>query len=141
MDTAINPGLSFAQTQANDAAKARALMGRKVETKDEARQVAEEFEGIFLSTMLESMFAGVKTDGPFGGGNAEGAYRSMLNQEYAKAISRSGGIGIADQVYAEILRTQNVATPEMSTPEISTDEISTPAQTPDKARADKAQVQ
>lgn len=131
MDASFAPDLSFAQTQASDSAKARSLMNRNVQTKNEARQVAEEFESIFLSTMLESMFAGIETDGPFGGGHAEGAYRSMLNQEYAKAISLSGGIGIADQVYAEILRTQNVATPE----------ISTPAPTPIKANADKAQVQ
>ncbi len=75
---------------------------------DPARRVAEEFEAIFLSRVLEHMFAGLPTDGPFGGGHAEGIFRSMMNQEYAKSVSRSGGVGIADAVYKEILRAQEL---------------------------------
>jgi len=96
---------SQAHSQASST-KTELVQSRKVQTREEARAVAEEFESVFLSTMLDTMFSGIKTDGYFGGGHAEGIYRSMLNQEYAKAITRSGGIGIADQVYAEILRTQ-----------------------------------
>ena len=56
--------------------------------------------------MLEHMFAGVPTDGPFGGGHAEGIYRSLMLQEYGQAIARAGGIGLADELTAEILRIQ-----------------------------------
>jgi Rod binding domain-containing protein len=77
-------------------------------TKDagEARRVAEDFEALFLSQMVQHMFAGVPTDGPFGGGNAENIYRSLLATEYGKLISRTGGIGIADAVQREILKLQ-----------------------------------
>ena len=54
------------------------------------------------------MFAGIKTDGPFGGGHAEEMFRSMLSQEYGKASVRGNSIGIADQVYREILKTQEI---------------------------------
>ncbi len=72
----------------------------------EARQVAEDFEALFLSQMLQHMFAGIETDGPFGGGHAETIYRSLLANEYGKLVSRTGGVGIADAVQREILKLQ-----------------------------------
>lgn len=74
----------------------------------QARKAAEEFEAFFIAQTVEAMFAGVETDGPFGGGHAEQVFRSMLSQEYGKSMARSGGVGIADQVYREILKTQEV---------------------------------
>jgi Rod binding domain-containing protein len=56
--------------------------------------------------MLESMFAGVKTDKMFGGGSAENMYRSLLNQEYGKVISQRGSLGIADAIKREMLHLQ-----------------------------------
>ena len=73
---------------------------------DRAHQAAEDFEAVFLSQMLETMTSGLKTDGPLGGGSGEGVFRSMLNQEYSKAITKAGGIGVADAVYREMLRMQ-----------------------------------
>lgn len=77
-------------------------------TKDNqsARAAAEEFEQTFLTTMLESMFQGVKTSAPFGGGHAEQQFRSVLLGEYAKDMAKGGSIGIADEVYREILAIQ-----------------------------------
>ena len=56
--------------------------------------------------MLEQMWTGIEAEAPFGGGHAEKVYRSMVVGEYAKSISAAGGIGIADQVYREILSAQ-----------------------------------
>jgi len=72
------------------------------------RAVAEEFESHFLSAMLGHMFAGIESDGPFGGGHGEEMFRPLLVQEYGKIMSRSGGIGIADAVERELLRLQEV---------------------------------
>ena len=71
-----------------------------------ARAAAVKFEAFFLGQFLESMFAGVRTDGMFGGGNAENVYRSMLTQEYGKTIAAAGGVGIADSVYRSIIQIQ-----------------------------------
>jgi flagellar protein FlgJ len=100
-----NTLLDLAQAQSS-AAKLEANKNKIATAPDHVREIAEEFEAVFLNTMLETMFAGVKTDGMFGGGQSEGMYRSMMNQEYANAIAKSGGIGIADDLYEEILRTQ-----------------------------------
>lgn len=74
-----------------------------------AHAVAEEFEAVFLSSMLSQMFAGVPTDGPFGGGQAEETYRGLLIEQYGKEIAAGGGIGIADHVARELLRLQEAS--------------------------------
>ncbi|MCB1473414.1 MAG: rod-binding protein [Rhodobiaceae bacterium] len=77
-------------------------------TPDHARaaQQAQEFESVFLSTMLSQMFAGLETDGPFHGGHAEQQFRGFLVEEYANAIAQSGGIGLADAVARELIAIQ-----------------------------------
>ena len=102
----------LAQTKKQSAeikAKTEAIAGNQA-----ARNAAEEFEAIFLATMFESMFSGIKTDGPFGGGHGEQVYRSMLNQEYAASIAKSGGVGIADDLFNEMIKTQEQSQKETS---------------------------
>ena len=73
-----------------------------------ARAAAEEFEAVFLNTMLSEMFTGIDGEGPFGGGAGAGIWRSMLTEQYAKSLARSGGIGIADDVYRSLLAQQEI---------------------------------
>ena len=70
------------------------------------RETAEKFEASFLSQMLKPMFEGIETDGPFGGGEAEGTWRSFMIDEMAKQTVRAGGIGLADTVVSEMIRMQ-----------------------------------
>ena len=79
-----------------------------VQTREQARHVAQQFERMFMAEMLGPMFAGIETDGPFGGGNAEATFRPMLIDQYADSIAKSGGVGIADQVMKEILKMQGL---------------------------------
>lgn len=84
-------------------------MQRRKATEAEINQTAQEFEGMFLSQMLSCMWAGVETDGMFGGGSAEETYRGMMINEYGSNISKAGGLGIADAVRTELLRMQEAA--------------------------------
>jgi Rod binding domain-containing protein len=74
----------------------------------EARQTAEAFESVFLSQILSQLNLGFTTPG-VGSEGKDSPFASMLRDEYAKIVSRSGGIGVADAVMREILRTQEVA--------------------------------
>jgi peptidoglycan hydrolase FlgJ len=74
----------------------------------EAQRIGKDFEQMFLSQMLQPMFEGIG-EGPFGGGYGEKMFKSMQLDEYAKALTRSGGIGIADAVAREMLRLQEKA--------------------------------
>ncbi|MDA1098932.1 MAG: rod-binding protein [Proteobacteria bacterium] len=71
-----------------------------------AWRTAQEFEAFFLSRAMDDMFAGVKTDGPMGGGQGESMFRALLNEEYGKIVAGTGGVGIADAVYREIIKLQ-----------------------------------
>jgi peptidoglycan hydrolase FlgJ len=71
-----------------------------------ARAAAQDFEAVFLNSMFQHMFTGISGDGPFGGSGAVGVWRSMLTDEYAKSFAKSGGIGIADQVYRTLIARQ-----------------------------------
>lgn len=72
----------------------------------QAKRAGEEFEALFISEMLAPVFENLETGGLFGGGQGEKIYRSLMVQEYGKAIAKAGGIGIADTVQREILRMQ-----------------------------------
>jgi flagellar protein FlgJ len=75
-----------------------------------SRKSAEDFTSFFLSQSLESMYAGVAADPLFGGGSSEQMFRSMMVQEYGKAMARSStGLGIVDAVQREIIHLQEVA--------------------------------
>jgi Rod binding domain-containing protein len=73
---------------------------------DEMRRAAEEFEAVFLAQMLAPMFEGLQTDGLGGGGLGEEIFRPMLIERYAEALSKAGGVGIADSVVREMMRLQ-----------------------------------
>ena len=60
-----------------------------------ATKTAKEFESVFISQFLGSMFSGISTDGPFGGGEGEEMFRSMMIDQYGKSIEQRGGFGLA----------------------------------------------
>ena len=70
------------------------------------RKTAEDFEASFLSQMLKPMFEGLSTDGPFGGGEAEGTWRSFMLDAIARTTVKAGGIGLADTVMSEMIKMQ-----------------------------------
>jgi len=83
------------------------------------RETAQNFEASFLAQMLKPMFEGLSTDGPFGGGEAEGTWRSFMIDAMAKQTVKAGGIGLADTVVAEMVRMQarQSAVPPVGAPE------------------------
>ena len=79
----------------------------KAQIEAKARKTAEDFESMFLEQTLDRLFASGGAEGPLGDNGMGGeVYRSMLVKEYAGNITRSGGVGIADQIYREILKLQ-----------------------------------
>lgn len=72
-----------------------------------AKEAAQEFEAVFLAQVLRGLGAGLRGEGPLGGGEAD-PYRGMLTDAYARAIARAGGVGIADAVLRELVRAQEI---------------------------------
>ena len=76
-------------------------------TKDSERlkQACEDFESIFVDFMLQQMRQTVPQNDLFGGGSAEQLYTSMMDSELAKSISHQRGLGLADQMYRQMMTT------------------------------------
>ena len=72
----------------------------------QAKRAAEQFEGVFVSQFVSEMFSGISTDGPFGGGQGEAMFRSMMTDEYSKQIAAQGGFGLAPSIQRELLKMQ-----------------------------------
>lgn len=72
-------------------------------------EAAEQFEGMIIGQLLEPMWAGIKTDGAFGGGQGEMVFRSLMIQEMGKSIAKNGGLGVADDVRRTLLQMQEAA--------------------------------
>ena len=96
---AVPPGLTAGPPQPTAAELAK---------RGQIRDTAQKFETSFLSSMLQEMFAGLKSDGPFGGGQGEEMFRSFLTEAMAKQITKAGGVGVADSVQREMLKLQGL---------------------------------
>lgn len=80
---------------------------RVLETTDEAgareqelRRSAQEFESIFIAEMMKhtGLDKALAGDSGFGGE----AFSSMLVETYAEELSKSGGFGLAEQIYRQL---------------------------------------
>lgn len=64
------------------------------------REVAEQFEALFVEQMVKTMR---QTKNPendmLHGGMAENYFEDMLYQEYSKIMAKRGSFGIADMIY------------------------------------------
>lgn len=85
-----------------------AISAADLAKRGQIKQTAQDFEATFLSTMMQQMFSGLSTEGPFGGGPGEEMFRSVLTDAMAKQMSKTGGIGIAPAVEREMLKLQGL---------------------------------
>lgn len=111
MDMAANPALSLARLHMAPTPGRPPAVPTADAPKENPRAwaVAQDFEAVFITSMLETMGRDVQEgDGFFGGGQGEAMFRSLMNDEYGKQIAAKGGVGIADNVYRFILKSQEV---------------------------------
>lgn len=88
------------------------------DAKGAAPEVAKQFEGIFLQSMLKSMRMGqhfLDDSSPFRGKNRE-TFEDMLDAQYASNIAGSKGIGVAAMLTRHLGSVNNVETPAPNAP-------------------------
>jgi peptidoglycan hydrolase FlgJ len=107
MDSTLTTLQSLATDSRTTAALGKAR--QNVEDLKGSKKAAEDFESVFLSQMLNIMFAALPTDGPFGGGAAEESFRPLLVDQYSRMMSQNGGVGLSDAVQKEMLKLQEEA--------------------------------
>lgn len=69
---------------------------------DQLRQSCQEFEAIFVQTMLKGMRDTVSKEGFIESGQGQDMFEEFLDVEVAKSASRTGGFGIADALYRQM---------------------------------------
>jgi peptidoglycan hydrolase FlgJ len=94
---AVKSAASSIEDTAKDAAKRAKI-----------KETATTFEASFMSVMMQQMFEGVKTSEPFGGGNGEEMFKSMLTDAMSKQVTKAGGIGLASTIQREMLKMQGL---------------------------------
>jgi peptidoglycan hydrolase FlgJ len=93
-----------------DVALIEALKKVSPQAQQNAKASSQDFESVFLNSMFQQMFSEVKGEGPIGSTTGTGPWRSMLTEEYAKGISKSGGVGISDAVFRTLIMQQAART-------------------------------
>ena len=88
------------------ASKAYAGMDKAAVAK-KAKAVAQDFESVYVSDAFKAMFKDVSVD-PLNGksDNSNETWRDMLIDQYAKDFVKKGGIGIADDIAAQLIKIQ-----------------------------------
>ena len=67
------------------------------------REVTRDFEAIFVKTMLDSMRKTLNRESRmFDGGMAEEFFEDMLYEQYAKRMTETARLGIADLLYQQL---------------------------------------
>lgn len=66
---------------------------------------------MFIGMMMKSMRDTVGKEKLTGGGHGEETFRSLLDQEYAAAAVRGGGIGLAKVIEKELTRAGGAVPP------------------------------
>lgn len=72
------------------------------DSKQELKKVCQEFEAIFLNQLMKSMRDTVPDSGLFEKGVAFNIVQSMHDEALTDELSRSGGIGLAKQLYDQL---------------------------------------
>lgn len=86
-------------------------------SKTQAAQAAQEFESMFLAQMLTALKPEQSDEGSlFNNKESDEIFNNMMMEEYAKEISKSGGIGIASYIERELLGERNINSPPRDIP-------------------------
>jgi flagellar protein FlgJ len=67
-------------------------------------KVAQQFEGLLLKQMIDSMWKTVPKDGLLTGSHEEALYRDMWNEAIATSISEGKGIGVRDVILRDMTK-------------------------------------
>lgn len=90
------------------AANTAVMSAEETAKRAKIRATAENFESSFMSVMMQQMFEGVKTSEPFGGGQGEEMFKSVMTDAMSKQMTKAGGIGLASTIQREMLKLQGL---------------------------------
>lgn len=85
------------------------LSAKNARDNQRLKEACEDLESVFVYQMLQAMRSTIGNDPLLGNSLARNVYESMLDEEIARSVSRSGRIGLADVIYKQL--SQNMSSP------------------------------
>lgn len=79
----------------------------KNKTNEEIKSLSHQFESIFVHQLLKSMRSTVQKSGLFDS-HATQMYESLYDEEMAKLMTEKRSIGLADIVYKDLVRLEDI---------------------------------
>jgi len=80
------------------------------------KEVAQEFESLFLSQLLTIMQETVDSEGLFEGGPGKEIYMGMMNQEMGRALAAGGGVGLSRLIEPYVSQKNSSSPPSTADP-------------------------
>ncbi|GAB6036525.1 hypothetical protein JCM15519_10840 [Fundidesulfovibrio butyratiphilus] len=102
-------GEDVARKMRMDALQKRIAPGPSKEKK--LKEACEGFEAVFIGQLVKEMRKSVPKDGLLHG-NMQDQYVSMFDEEYAKTLTKNGGIGLSDFMFAQLSARDKAVKPE-----------------------------
>ncbi|MBI3097654.1 MAG: rod-binding protein [Planctomycetes bacterium] len=68
------------------------------------KQATQEFEGLFVTMLLESMRKTIVKSGLMSGGRGEEVFQQLQDLELSRGIGKRGGLGIGEMVYRHLAK-------------------------------------
>jgi flagellar protein FlgJ len=98
MNHGIDPAQLLSQATAQAPSKGK---GREPE---QLKEVAQQFEAIFIQQMYKEMRKTVPDEGLIPRGNADDIYNQLQDLEAAKITAQRGGIGLAELMLEQLMK-------------------------------------
>lgn len=86
--------------------------GAETGSEENLREVAGQFEALFIQTMLKSMREASMGDSLFGDNEGHEMYKEMLDQQFALELASGKGIGLADVLVRQMGGEEAAKTPD-----------------------------
>ena len=111
----MNMDLTKSASQANEVEDFGSFFDSLNESssEEEVKAVFQEFESLFINTLFQTMRSATNLgEGFIEKSHATEMFEGMLDEEFSKVMSNTGGIGIADMMYKQYTNFQNTTEKE-----------------------------
>ncbi len=74
------------------------------------KEASQEFEAYFINTLFKEMRKTIQDGGLVEKSDARTTFEGMLDEEMSKTISKTGGMGLSDMIYNNMLKVYSAST-------------------------------
>ncbi len=108
-NSVISGAYKTAATQEKSAMEAEGfknMLEKAADGKDlpKLKEASQEFEAFFINTLFKEMRKTIQEGGLTEKSQATTTFEDMLDEEMSKTISKSGGLGLADMIYNNMVK-------------------------------------